>query len=225
MTEAETAIWEKICIIHQKTKELWLLSEEFSRSKATDLIRDLSTFLQPINELKNALEHIIRTQSFELKLHETKEPEYVLKNLRKALGHEYRAFFDTADYFSMIVRNDIFHMLIPYSSEIITRVMSDYYQAIKNRIIEISNGIAEIRMHKDIGQEGFLIEPTDNYTELIKELLAIHIRVVMCVSDMDREVRADKSKERKDWLKRGIFHLISAALGAFFAWLFTKSPK
>lgn len=225
MTETESDVWEKICAIHQKTKKLFLLAEEFSREKSSDLVLDLSTFLQPINELKSTLDHIIRTQSFAFKLHETKDTEYGLKNLRKALGHEYRAFFDTADYFSMIVRDDLVYMLKPYSSEIITRVMADYYLSVKIRSMEISREIAEIRMNKDIGHEGSLIEPTDHYTALIKELLDIHNRSVMCVPEMDREVRTEKSKERKDWLKRGIFHLLAAVFGAFFMWLFTKSSE
>jgi len=225
MDNAEKDIWEKICTIYQKTKEIALLSEEFSRTKSPDLQIDLNTFIQPINELKHAHDHIMRVRSIELKLHKTTDPDYTVKNLRKALGHEYRAFFDTADYFSIIIREDIQLILEPYNSGIISQVLPDYYTTIRPSITAISTEIAEIRMQKDIGQEGALKEPVDHYTELLKNLVAIHNGLVPCIPTLEELKREERSKERKNWLKNFLLLIIGGAIAGFFGWIFNRSPK
>lgn len=45
-------LWNNIIEIHKCTKELYLLSEEYSEN--------LKMFIQPIKEMRDALEHIIR---------------------------------------------------------------------------------------------------------------------------------------------------------------------
>ena len=53
--------------------------------------------------------------------------EYVEKNLDKALGHEYRAFFDTADWFSIQLRQKITNILSSYTSDTIHKTIPNSY--------------------------------------------------------------------------------------------------
>ena len=79
--------WVKICILHNITKKYLLLTEEICETG--------QLFLQPLKEHRDAYDHIIRTFSIDIKqLPENfNRQDYVLKNLNKAYGHEYRAFF------------------------------------------------------------------------------------------------------------------------------------
>lgn len=93
--------WVKICILHNITKKYLLLTEEICETG--------QLFLQPLKEHRDAYDHIIRTFSIDIKqLPENfNRQDYVLKNLNKAYGHEYRAFFDTADWLTYNLRQII----------------------------------------------------------------------------------------------------------------------
>ena len=93
--------WVKICILHNITKKYLLLTEEICETG--------QLFLQPLKEHRDAYDHIIRTFLFDIKqLPENfNRQDYVLKNLNKAYGHEYRAFFDTADWLTYNLRQII----------------------------------------------------------------------------------------------------------------------
>ena len=91
----------------------------------------MQTYIQPMKEQKDAYEHLIwaYTKMYDVKniasnLDEgendntpkntknqpSQEPivQYVLSNLDKAIGHEFRAFYDTMDYLTIIIRDIIF---------------------------------------------------------------------------------------------------------------------
>ena len=91
----------EISQVHMYTKHYLLIAEELSD--------DGMTFLQPLKEHRDAYDHISRI--FALSLNDNNrsynEEEYILDNIRKAFGHEYRAFFDMADWFTYICRKYI----------------------------------------------------------------------------------------------------------------------
>ena len=92
-------LWKKIYQLHQKTKIYLLTAEEISENG--------DALIQPLKEHRDAYDHIVRIFASTTK----KVPEgydyysYIKGNLEKAYGHEYRAFFDTADWLAYNLRH------------------------------------------------------------------------------------------------------------------------
>ena len=164
---------KEIVVIHNFSKHYILLGEELSH--------DFETYLQPVKELRDAYEHIIRifTKCAGLgKLEENmKKEEYVQQNLSKALGHEYRAFFDVADWFSIICRKQIYDMVKGYTYE---QLCDKYpkYPEMKKRVYAISNEIATIRDKKDISNN--IYDEVNHYQYALVELLGYYRDLVNC---------------------------------------------
>jgi hypothetical protein len=159
---SDDEIWQQIIKIHNSTKSLYIFAEEYDP--------EFSTFIQPNNEIKHAFDHVIRAKSAELGLSDG-DVEYSHKNYDKALGHAYRAFFDTADWLSVSLRERVIKQLGPYSNECITKSIPDYYSRHKPKIERVTREIAEIREGKDIGSRETLLERVEKYDFLIQELL------------------------------------------------------
>ena len=92
--------FDEISQVHMYTKHYLLMAEELSE--------DGVTFLQPLKEHRDAYDHLTRIYALPLKDTKGVEKEkYIMDNLKKAFGHEYRAFFDTADWLTYICRKYI----------------------------------------------------------------------------------------------------------------------
>lgn len=195
-------ISKNICIIHEYTKKLTLLGEEFGK--------DFLGFYQPIKELKDAYEHIIRAKSQELGLRVLDSAtglsaeDYILSNYRKALSHEYRAFFDTADFLSVTIRGKIIQALNSYPISAIKVAIPEYYSEHRTRIDAITYEIAEYRSIKDIGKLGITLPTVEKYANACEELINIYRNIskkekaLIEVSERETE---EKRAERKRDLK------------------------
>lgn len=150
--------WDILCKIHILTKHYTLLAEEFGFS--------MKTILQPIKEQRDAYEHIIRAYT---KMLEDSDADYASNNLSKAIGHEYRAFFDTIDYLTIIIREKIYAELEGHSYEEIKRIYPNY-DNLKEQLYDMPIKIAEYREKKDIGDSQMLIFAKE-YGDLMKTLL------------------------------------------------------
>lgn len=137
--------WSILCKIHILTKHYTLIAEECGFS--------MKSILQPMKEQKDAYEHIIRAYT---KILESNDIEYAANNLVKAIGHEYRAFFDTIDYLMIIIRERIYNDLFPYTYEDIIKVYNDY-PSFKSELDDLPFKIATFREKKDIGDDGMLL--------------------------------------------------------------------
>lgn len=162
--------WRILYKIHQITKSFFIKTEEF------DL--NLRTFLQPHNELKSAYEHLLRAESVRIGIREpdsnSNKETYINTNIDKALGHEYRAFFDTADWISINLREKIISELSAFSSDDINIVIPEYYPKWRPHIDKISEEIAKLRSNKDIGNIIYIEDELNNYEKIINELFDIH---------------------------------------------------
>jgi len=200
MTSSTDEKWRKIVEIHNSTKALYLLSEEITT--------ELFAFYQPINELRNAEEHIVRSKSAELGMsshgnaEETKN--YIEGALDSALGHEYRAFFDTCDWLAMELRGQIDSDLDGYSRETINSVLPDYYPKTRLRIEEISQKIATLRGEKDIDKTGVIVNGVKSYEDIIKELHEIRKNINSNVSRFEEYVKNVKKIEAATIIKNKI---------------------
>ncbi len=159
--------WRRIIEIHQYAKDLMLLGEEYDPKHRT--------FLQPMKEQRDALEHIIRARSKELgvlDVDEQKNEGYIRGNYDKALGHEYRAFFDCADRLSIVFRETITKSVSVYSNQVLTAAFPDYYEHIRPKVTELCAKVAEVRGKKDISKskQDELLEEVRTYNNIISDL-------------------------------------------------------
>ena len=160
-------LWKLIVEIHQHTKDLMLRAEEFDSG--------LRTFIQPSREMRDELEHIIRAKAAELGIGKGGDAAYITANLRKALGHGYRAFFDVADWLGMMIRKKVRELASEYSSACLREVIPNYYCEIRPNLEQIGKEIAEIRAHKDISRNSDILEEVSHYKNQLDNLQTIYI--------------------------------------------------
>ena len=161
--------WLRISQIHDITKELYIRSEEYSY--------ELKSFLQPVKELKDAYEHVVRasTRAF-CNTPNNDDIVYIKANMEKAVGHEYRAFFDTADFLCITLRNRIISRLESFQYNQILIVWSEYEKA-RERIITITEDIASIRLKKDVGSSDKMCDLIFEYKGIVEELIKYYIKI------------------------------------------------
>lgn len=166
-------IWEILCKIHILTKHYTLLAEEYNIST--------KAFLQPMKEQKDAYEHIIRayTRKCEKLVLSEDDHNYMLKNIEKAIGHEYRAFFDTIDYLTICLRELIAMELSGTSYSDLIKIYPEY-DKYKEILIDMPERIAKYRELKDIGSNEMLRFASD-YGKVVDDL-------ILCYKYLCREV-------------------------------------
>lgn len=152
--------WETLCQIHILTKHYVLLAEEEGFQ--------MKSFLQPLKEQRDAYEHVVRAYS---KLIESNERDmrYITNNLDKAIGHEYRAFFDSIDYLTLTIREKVYELIKSYTLSELKTLCPNYIQ-IKQHLNLLPQKIAEYREKKDVGNNNMLLFAKE-YGDLMKELL------------------------------------------------------
>lgn len=162
--------WDNICKIYFLTKHYLLLSEELSE--------DFDTFLQPLKEHRDAFDHIARVYGHQMLEKQVDDIEkYKEENMNKAVGHTYRAFFDTADWLSYICRKKIREILSKYTKRQILETYPNY-ETVRYTLDEIPKQIAQIRKNKDLSDdESILINEVDQYSNILNQLLDIYNEV------------------------------------------------
>ena len=164
--------------IHMLTKHYLLVAEELSEEGVT--------FLQPLKEHRDAYDHLMRVFYLPTRL-ETSDiasdfdsAAYIKKNVEKAMGHEYRAFFDMADWLTFICRRKIREELSyqRVRQAYISRYGAEDYQFVKNLINTIYATIAQYRTEKDIGKTAPPLQDVQSYQKTIDQLLDIYKKVM-----------------------------------------------
>lgn len=155
--------WEILCKIHVLTKHYTLLAEEYNISTRA--------FLQPMKEQKDAYEHIIRayTRKCEKQSLSKDDKNYMAKNIEKAIGHEYRAFFDTIDYLTICLRELIAEELKGVSYQELIKIYPEYDEY-KKKLVDMPEHIAKCRELKDIGSNEML-QFASSYGNTVDELI------------------------------------------------------
>ena len=187
--------WCRLIEIHNHAKALFLYAEEIDR--------EFKDFLQPALELKHALEHIIRAKAAALGV--SKEPdvaaeEYAAHSYDKAIGHEYRAFFDAADWVSVRLREIITDRLKPFSQECISAVLPDYYKQLRPQVEKICREIARIRGDKDIAKGNNVLDEVCEYQETINEPIKIREKIDCALPGLLEWKAKGKRREVVKWL-------------------------
>jgi hypothetical protein len=187
--------WTRLIEIHSHAKSVFLLAEEFDpRSK---------DFIQPAMELRHGLEHIVRAQAALLGINgdaSVQSPDYISHSFDKAIGHEYRAFFDAADWLSVRIRERITDTLAPYSHECIETVIPDYYPKCRPRVDQICREIATIRGAKDVARNTDIEAKVGKSEEAIAEV-GKYRKVIAELTEIDEKVQSSISA-LVDWTRK-----------------------
>lgn len=157
--------------IHMYTKHYLLIAEELSSEGVT--------FLQPLKEHRDAYDHISRILALSLKDNKTDEDDkkaYILDNVKKAFGHEYRAFFDMADWFTYICRKYIREELSHKSIRKIYQEKFDFEDT-KEFINKLPLYVAKFREEKDVSNEQPILVEVLKYKQIMDKLLKIYQQI------------------------------------------------
>lgn len=162
--------FDEISQVHMYTKHYLLITEEISEEGVT--------FLQPLKEHRDAYDHLVRVFALPMKETEGVDVEkYILDNVKKAFGHEYRAFFDTADWFTYICRRYIREELTFSAKKKKYEEVYDDFQEVKEFINEVPFRVAKYREEKDVSNEASILSEVLDYKNTMDRLLEIYKKV------------------------------------------------
>lgn len=194
-----------ICELYFVVKEVIIYFEEINPEQKSDI--------QPINELRNAFDHLMRVVAVWLNIKEKTEPnDYIITHLDKSFGHVYRAGYDTVDFLTLTLKELIYSELSGYSVRTIQEVIPNYYSEIRPSIYELNDEVTKYRSEKDVANTDarHLIE----YIRDVKKIVEYHkgiTKKIPTLDELERKHRAETTNtEIKDWLKRiaiGLFIL------------------
>ena len=201
--------WLNVTAKYSMLKEVYILCEE------TD--PELKTNLQPMNEFRAALDHVMKINNA---LYEKNDDDECKKQFEKLNSHIERAFFDVCDMASINLRNMIIDNLEKYDSSVISEVLPDYYKKTKSEIEEIRHRIVGYR--KDKGQ----YEPVDlliSYKKDIDRLREINEEINLKsggLRELQDRVKKEKRRENRPGIIIGIIGIaigtIIGVLGLIF---------
>lgn len=162
--------FDEMSQVHMYTKHYLLVSEEISEEGIT--------FLQPLKEHRDAYDHLLRVFALPMKETENVDMEkYALDNVKKAFGHEYRAFFDTADWFTYICRKYIREELAFNSKRRKYEEIYNDFEDVKSFINEVPFMIAKYREEKDVSNHEPILSEVLSYKNTMDKLLEIYKKV------------------------------------------------
>jgi hypothetical protein len=187
----DDVILKQILEVHFRTKAIFIFAEELG-------VGDFKTFIQPIRELRDAHEHIMRATASRLEFGKhPKEASYQNDSLRSALNHEIRAFYDCADWMSVLLRKSIRTTLHIYSPECIRAALPQYFSTQKPHIELICGEIAKKRTEKDGGSASLTCEEVDLYDGLLDELKNIYQEIIHASSSLEEYHFRERSRKEK----------------------------
>lgn len=155
--------------LYAEVKEVIILAENFDPSS--------DVYLSPLTELRNTLDHIMRSFIYPSKL----ETEF-----DEAKEHLYRAGYDAYEVMSINISNAIVKRIEKYNAKVITTVFPAYYTEVKQSIISIQMDLAEIRAHKRLNPETGTKSFTP-YKEKVTQLLNHHKSCELRLPDLEKE--------------------------------------
>lgn len=206
-TMDEKINWEELFNLYNTIKWLYALCEE------TD--PELNTNLQPLNEFRAALDHLMRIVAIE-NLEEYKEKS-AIDEAKKLRSHLRRAFFDICDMVSINYRNKIIDALHDYSFEEIQSALPTYYSEIRPRIEAISEEIAFVRTKKRFTSSEEEEAAVDSYPEIIKELQGYYKTVSVAVPSLLDIRQKNKKKELNNYFVQWVIPIGGIVVGAIIA--------
>lgn len=203
--------WDEIISLYNTIKSLYALCEE------TD--PELQTNLQPLNEFRAALDHMMRIAGIE------KTEEYKTKSAvdeaTKLKSHLRRALFDICDMLAINYRTKIIDTLQDFSVEEIHHAIPTYYSEIRPRVEEISENIPELRTEKRFNSIEEEETAVNDYPMVIKELQGFNKTIINSIPSLieirEKNALAIKKEKRKELMWQKIVPVAGILIGAIIA--------
>ncbi|MGB2728173.1 MAG: hypothetical protein WBD09_06820 [Halobacteriota archaeon] len=206
-SDAEIKKLEEITTLYATVKKWMLYAEEIHPEK--------KTFIQPINEIKNAFDHLMRIFASKLEL-KSADDSYITINLDKAFAHIYRAAYDLLDYISIYLRKKISDEINGISPEALTTIFPEYYKEIKPYVESKSSEISNLRANKDIGDPN--TDDLQKYVEIIETIKSLLDKILeIKPSLIDYEVKKKKEVRKSKFLEILIYIAIAIVSGVIGA--------
>lgn len=188
---------EDIKDLYAEVKEIIILAENF------DSCNDV--YLSPLNELRNTLDHIMRSFIY---------PHKVESELNEATEHLYRAGYDAYEVLAINIISKIIGCVEKYNVATISVIFPEYYTEIKQEITNIKIGLADERAHKrldpDTGTKSFT-----PYKEKVAKLLRFQQICEMRLPDLQKEKRKQKLGGLRSAAASFVTGVIITIAGAF----------
>lgn len=177
-------LWGKTLEKYSIIKELYIECEE------TD--PELNTNLQPLNEFRAALDHIMKAATVicDESYNEQEKENFAWEQFDKLNSHLDRTFYDICDFLSINYRNKITDILEMGDSDVISKVYPDYYSKWKNQIEDISNRIIKYRFYKGMKQNN-VQQSFEDYKKDVEVLRDIYIQIRKGITSLE-EIIAEK---------------------------------
>lgn len=205
--------WEEIFSLYNTIKWMYALCEEVDP--------ELNTNLQPLNEFRSALDHLMRIIAIE-NIAEYKDKD-ICDEVDRLKGHLKRAFFDIADMLSIYYRDKIIDALQDYTSDEISRALPTYYSEIRPAIEDMARGIASLRTEKRFDKGSDENDFWDEYVNKIQLLNDYYIDVIKASPSLLEIHQEHQKEERRGIWTQWIIPIGAIAVGAIIAvagWFF-----
>jgi hypothetical protein len=178
--------------LYLQVKSIMILAENFDKEQ--------DAYVAPINELRNALDHILRSYEY---------PEKIDSEFSEATEHLYRAGYDAYEILAINIVKRIVNSLKNYPTDVITSIFPEYFHKIKPLLTDIQVGLADTRAHKRLDPETG-VKSFHNYQEKLDSLIDISKRVDFTIPELEAEKqRVKKSKNRQKIRDTAIGFLIA----------------
>ena len=199
-------------------KDLALYAEELNSE----------SFLPPINEIRDAFDHLMRMYSVLFGLRDG-DSEYIKENLDAVFRHVYRASFDYLDYIRIYQKDYIHRRLEGISQQTIVNLFPEYYREILPEIESCLEDIPLYKASKDIGKPD--METVERYHAKVlkmRDYCAQINKMAPALIEAESKLRGEaEQRERKEsgirraetW-KYLLFTIIGAIVGGIIGHLF-----
>ncbi len=189
---------ELLVYIYKATKHLFILAEEVCSD-------EFSSYVAPILEQRDAYDHLIRILDYQT-YQEEGRAEYAKQNVMGVISHQYRAFFDTADFLYLELRRQISKPVAEFGRGIVEEVVPEYSADLYPLLVHLPEEIMKLRSDKDIGDRKKVRRTVEEYhTKLIK----LRSGALNCQKNLPNMVRL---RRRKRWKIRRE-HVVGFVLG------------
>jgi len=199
-------------------KDLALYAEELNSE----------SFLPPINEIRDAFDHLMRMYSVLFGLRDG-DSEYIKENLDAVFRHVYRASFDYLDYIRIYQKDYMHRRLEEISQQTIVNLFPEYYREILPEIESCLEDIPLYKASKDIGKPD--METVERYHAKVlkmRDYCAQINKMAPALIEAESKLRGEaEQRERKEsgirraetW-KYLLFTIIGAIVGGIIGHLF-----
>ncbi len=191
---------KEITELYSYYKELALYAEELRTE----------SFIPPINEIKDAFDHLMRTYSVIYGFKE-KDDEYVIKNLEATFRHLYRAVFDLLDYIRIYQKDIIDQKIDGFSRVALIDVFPEYFQEIVPGMDRCMKEIPSYKSEKDIGDPD--LNAVRKYLDLVRQLRDYTFKTDSKLQALIQYQEKLKKEKRHNYVILLIIGIIGAFIG------------